>query len=203
MTLSVEVQDQLLAFFKLMSNTQRIKIVGALATAGPLSADRLPVAADVSAADMTRHLKLLTDSGLVTLQADGAYAFDEHALEMAARQALAGQRQVAAAAATGNDDFERRTLRDYLDASGRLKMLPSNGKKLLVVLRYVNRVFAPGAKYTENDMNQTLARFHEDTATLRRALVDCKILARDHGAYWQVETETAQQSTETGRTTTS
>ncbi len=192
MTLSDDIQEQLLSFFKLLSNAQRLRIVGALAAA-PLTAGQLARAVGMADSELQRHLTMLTDDGLVRVQSDGSFALDEHALERRARQVLAGQRQVAAAASEATDEVERKVLRDYLDGAGRLKRLPSQGKKLAIVLNYIARVFSAGVRYSEKEVNATLSRFHEDTAALRRSLVDAGLVARDHGVYWKVEQ--AQDST--------
>jgi hypothetical protein len=57
------------------------------------------------------------------------------------------------------------------------------------VLRYVGKTFKPGVKYSEKQVNQALARYHEDTATLRRELVGYGFMKREAGgrAYWVEE----------------
>jgi len=193
-----ELHEQLIAFFKLLSNTPRLRMAGALATT-PASAEQLAAALGLSTADVTRHLGLLCDAGLVA-QIEGRYVFQERALETMARTVLAGQKRTAEAAASG-DDYERKVLRDYLHPDGRIKALPSQLKKQMVVLQYVSRAFAPGVRYTEKEVNEALACFHEDTATLRRALVDNTLMARDHGIYWQGPREATTPPTNPGRET--
>jgi hypothetical protein len=41
-------------------------------------------------------------------------------------------------------------------------------------------------QYSEKQVNEILGRFHEDTAMLRRGLVEAKMMARDHGVYWRI-----------------
>jgi DNA-binding transcriptional ArsR family regulator len=41
--------------------------------------------------------------------------------------------------------------------------------------------FEPGTRYSEAQVNERLARFHEDTATLRRELVGYRLLQRQRG----------------------
>jgi hypothetical protein len=50
------------------------------------------------------------------------------------------------------------------------------------------QVFEPGARYPEKQVNEILSRFNEDTARLRRNLVDFKLMARQGGGgeYWRV-----------------
>jgi hypothetical protein len=55
-----------------------------------------------------------------------------------------------------------------------------------VILRYLLKVFEPGQRYPEKQVNELLRRFHPDTAALRRYLVDEKMLERKDGVYWRV-----------------
>ena len=58
-----------------------------------------------------------------------------------------------------------------------------------MILNYLIQAFATDANYTEKEVNQILRRFHEDTAGLRRDLVDAKMLDRisDGSRYWRVD----------------
>jgi hypothetical protein len=52
-----------------------------------------------------------------------------------------------------------------------------------VVLGYVARRFEEGRDYEERDVNALLAELHDDTAALRRYLVDEGLLGRESGVY--------------------
>ena len=71
-------------------------------------------------------------------------------------------------------------------AEGRFRELPLQAKKMQAVLRYVVRAFEPGREYTEKQVNEALARFHNDTSGLRRELVDAGFLRRttNGSRYW-------------------
>ena len=62
---------------------------------------------------------------------------------------------------------------------GRLKEIPAQQKKYNVVLRYLLAEFQPGERYSEKQVNAIIKRFHDDTATLRRGLVDLGWLKRE------------------------
>lgn len=68
---------------------------------------------------------------------------------------------------------------------GRLQTMPAKRAKRLVVLDHIARVFEPGVRYPESDVNALLRSFHADYAMLRRYLVDEGFLARDKGVYWR------------------
>ena len=68
-----------------------------------------------------------------------------------------------------------------------LPRLTGDEMKLLVVLRHLLQEFEPGRAYPEKEVNTILARFHPDTAALRRYLVDDEFMERDPtgSLYWR------------------
>lgn len=78
-----------------------------------------------------------------------------------------------------------RVLRAFLDGDGRVVAMPAKHRKRLVVLDHISRVFTPGERYTEHEVNILLRAFHDDYAMLRRYLVDEGFLSRDRGVYWR------------------
>ena len=86
-------------------------------------------------------------------------------------------------------EVNRKVLADFSTPDGRLKSIPARRKKLRIVLRHIVKDFKPGTRYPEAQVNQILAAYHEDTATLRRELVGFGLLQRERGEYWIVEEE--------------
>ncbi len=79
---------------------------------------------------------------------------------------------------------EEQVLRRYF-RGGRLREIPAKQSKRLIVLSRLALEFEVGVRYTEQHVNQTLKRFHQDYAALRRYLVDEGFLARERGQYWR------------------
>ena len=86
-----------------------------------------------------------------------------------------------------NEIDRNKILRSFFSPDGRLKQMPVKKAKLIGVLERLAEEFAPGQRYTEKEVNETLLRFHDDFCTLRRNLVDYKLLARAAGQYWRLE----------------
>ena len=80
--------------------------------------------------------------------------------------------------------WERRIL-DKAFHNGRLTRIPSKWSHRLVVLDEVAQRFEPGRHYTERQVNASLSALFDDTATLRRNLVDAGMLDRTEGRYWR------------------
>ena len=51
--------------------------------------------------------------------------------------------------------------------------------------QHLVRVFEPGVRYPEREVNALLAVWHPDVAALRRYLVDEGLLTREAGVYWR------------------
>lgn len=180
--------EELLGFFKALADANRLKIVGLLAQR-PHTVEELASLLDLGASTVSHHLSRLGKVGLVAARAEGYYAIYSlrtDVLEEMARRLLSKE-NLPGLADVGLDSFERKVLTAFTEADGRLKAFPAQEKKYLVLLRHVVKAFEPGARYSEKEVNQILARYHEDTASLRRDLVDYHFMTREGGGgrYWR------------------
>jgi len=66
---------------------------------------------------------------------------------------------------------------------GRLEKLPSSRVRRHAVLAYVAQRFTAGREYGEPEVNRMLQALHNDHASLRRHLIDARLLVRDHSVY--------------------
>jgi len=185
---SAEV-DELLGFFRALADPSRLRIVGLLARA-PQTVEELAAALGLSAGTTSHHLRRLSEAGLVEARAEGYYRTyslrDEALREKAAR--LLGEEALPRLAADADlEAWERKVLETFCDADGRITSFPAQQKKQLVLLRHVVAAFTPGVRYAERELNDILSRYNEDTARMRRALVDHGLMQREGGggAYWR------------------
>ena len=79
---------------------------------------------------------------------------------------------------------QERIVRNFL-VDGRLRAIPTRRSKRLAVLDYIARLFEPGVRYPEKEVDVVLRAFHDDHAALRRYLVDEGFLARENNVYWR------------------
>jgi hypothetical protein len=103
-----------------------------------------------------------------------------------ARQLLSRESLPSVAADVDLEAYDRKVLTDFSNPDGSLKIIPAQRKKLKVILHHIVKSFEAEVRYPEQEVNQILARFHEDTATLRRELVGAGLLERERGEYWKV-----------------
>lgn len=141
--------------------------------------------AGISPREAAAALARLEASGLV-LRSDGGVETVSGALAGAARAARAeierdSEETGELAATPAQADVLARFTR-----GGRITVVPSRPAQRRVLLDFLAGQFAPGTRYPEREVNELLGRFHDDTATLRRLLVDEEFLDRDHGEYWRV-----------------
>jgi hypothetical protein len=188
-----EQAQTLLNFFKTLANTERLQIVGLLAVE-VANAAQIAERLSLPPYAVLRHLERLEEMNLIQAVGDDlidlplankSYRLNTAELNELSRQVLSGQRQKATPEDFDGEAYERKVLSDFMTADGRLKALPVQEKKLLVVLRHLVQVFEPGERYTEKQVNETLRRYHIDTAALRRYMVDNGLLERREGIYWR------------------
>lgn len=179
----------LLQFFKALADSNRLKIVGLLAQK-PHSVEELAALLELRPSTVSHHLGRLAEAGLVSARAESyynMYELEKGAIERTAQQLLSQEMLPAVAQEVDGDAYERKIVQNYLKEDGSLKTIPSQKKKLVIVLRYIVQSFELGLEYTEKQVNEILRTFHEDTASLRRELVGFELMDRARGIYWRTE----------------
>lgn len=84
-------------------------------------------------------------------------------------------------------DKERETvLKNYMNSDGTIKSYPSKEKKKIIILGEIIKKFSRDKKYSEKEVNEIIQKFHDDYATIRRALVEYGFIERsdDCRNYW-------------------
>lgn len=181
------MEEKLLDIFKTFVDINRLRLA-ALLSQKPCTVEEIATNLHLKANDVIRHLNQVEKIGLLRKEADH-YSLDVKAMEMLSREVLSERRAVVEARSNDElaDDFDRQVVKNYSLPDGRLKEIPAQEKKLLPILRHVIQVFRPGVRYNEKQVNEALARYHEDVASLRRYLVDRQMILRETNgtAYWR------------------
>ena len=183
--------EELLAFFKAMSDANRLKIIGLLAQEAR-SVEEIAEMLGLNSSTVSHHLARLSSVGLVSARAEGYYSIyqlEENALNEMAQRLLSREKLPSVAADVDVDAYDRKVLNTYLSADGHIAAFPAQQKKEVAILRYVVESFQPGRRYSEKEVNEVLTRFNDDTARLRRNLVEYGFMDREGGggSYWLVE----------------
>ncbi|WP_406044700.1 DUF2087 domain-containing protein [Micromonospora sp. NBC_00898] len=159
----------------------RRRLVFAAVTLGDGDVPTVAARTGLSARDVATAVRRLVDAGLVTDTGSGLQVDGERLRELA----RAGGPSASPPAASPREAILRTFLRD-----GTLTRLPAQRGRRRVLLEHVTeRSFEPGARYPEPAVDDALRAWCEgggvDHVTLRRYLVDDRLLARDHGVYWR------------------
>ncbi len=189
--LSIQNDEQLLTFFKALADANRLKIIGLLSQQ-PYSVEQLAALLNLRPPTVSHHLKLLSEAGLVSARAESyynVYQLKSGALEQIATSLLAQDKLPKMASDVDMDAYDKMVLRNVMLPDGRLKVIPAQRKKREVVLRHILKEFQLGTRYSDHEVNEILARFHDDTATLRREMIVYKLMGRAGGEYWKIENE--------------
>jgi hypothetical protein len=73
----------------------------------------------------------------------------------------------------------------FFDANGALISIPVKSAKKIAVLRRIAKDLDSTTKYPEKDLNVIIAKYHDDTAAIRRHMIEYGILERDSkSVYW-------------------
>ena len=164
----------------LLADPIRLKVVAALAL-GADTIEDVARAAGLPLKDVALAARRLARNGLVRR--------DGHRLELLADRfqaaARAAAESVPAPEPLSDDPAEAAVLSAFV-RDGRLTSIPAQHSKRMVVLEHLVRVFEPGVRYPEREVNALLAVWHPDVAALRRYLVDTGLLTREAGVYWRI-----------------
>lgn len=183
---STEPIERLVKFFKALADENRIKIIALLAHK-PHSVEELSANLGVTSATVSHHLQKLLQADLVEARVQqyyNVYALRADVLRAMAEQLVSADFATRLTPDLDLEAYAKNVLRQYV-VRGRLSEIPSQLKKREVVLHRIAQEFEPGKRYSERRVNEILKTFHADVATLRRELVNFKLLKQAQGYYWR------------------
>ena len=184
------MSEELVTFFKALADSNRLKIVGLLADKS-YSVEELAALLKLKPSTVSHHLSKLSEAGLVQSRAESYYSvyqLDKKLLEEKSRTMFSQAELSTVAAEVDADAYDAKVVKDFTRRDGSLKTIPAQQKKLEAILRHVVKSFDVGKRYSEKRVNEILSRYHKDTATLRRELVEHKLMEREGGGgeYWRI-----------------
>ena len=179
-----ETLNQRALLFKALGHPARLLILN-LIQMKPRHGEELAAILNLKPATISHHLARLTEVGLLKSEKDQYYQIYT-LVSGVLDQTLEDVMQLSKPSLTEEveeDAFSSKVIRTFIK-QGRLVQFPSQYKKQQVVLEYIAKEFEPGKKYSEREVNQILLDFNEDVASLRRGIIDMKIMEREKGVYW-------------------
>lgn len=192
--------DKLVTFYKALGDPTRVRILAILAN-GPLHGQALAGKLGVTPPTITHHMAKLREAGIVYERRDkNTIYFYLHEANMKRQsqailnvleRAKVGSEEGLFAQAEENNDQRRaqmaaehlHVIKSFFTPDGKLKQIPSQRKKKLIVFEYMVRGLKHGRKYKEQEINDYIRQFHEDYATIRREFVMNHYMYRENGIY--------------------
>ncbi len=181
-----------LQLFKCLADASRLSILAGLSE-GPMYVELIAERLGLSPSTASFHLKKMEAAGLVTAQKEQyytVYTLNGALLDQPFRALLAPD-DGAQADQRQRERAYRQKVIDSFFVYGKLKVIPAQRKKKRIILEEIAKVFTPGIRYPEREVNLAISEFHDDFCTLRRELIVEGLLERDHGIYWRTEPEEA------------
>lgn len=177
--------DRMATMLKALADTTRLRILGALAER-PHTGRELSERLGLTPPTISHHVRKLEEVELIRAEQDAQRQWlhlntDALRLTQQSPQAVVAS-EPNTAEQTEEERFRAKVLRDFFDGE-RLKQIPAQRKKRVVVLQHLVERFVPTTIYSEREVNDALRVAHDDVATLRRELVDYGYMHRERGLY--------------------
>lgn len=177
--------ETVLPLLKLLANETRLRLIGIVAD-GEQSVGSLARRLKVTEATMSHHLWKLTSANLLAMRAEGTthyYRLNAEALQSINKSLLKPAKLLRQPVTAGKDPAEARILNSFV-FDGRITKIPEQHAKRHVVLQWVlDRL--ENRRYREREISEILKAYFDDYATLRRELVNHRLMKREGGIYWK------------------
>lgn len=182
--------EKVVNYHKALADPTRLKIMILLAD-GELNGQVLAEKLGVTPATVTHHAAKLRGASLIRERRDKNtvyFSLDEYFIRAYAAAAVdviyRGDKR------KGEDELEdtqtrlkESVLKNFFTADGKLKHVPVQLKKKLIVLEHLVSRLELGRRYTEKEINEFIKGFHEDFATIRREFIMHQFMFRDASGY--------------------
>lgn len=183
--------DKIITYHKAMSDATRIRMLILLAN-GESNGQTLAEKLGVTPATVTHHASKLREANLIHERRDKntIYFTLNDGFIRSHGQATAdlifkNQKEAPASMETAdkNSSLKQSVIRNFFTLDGKLKHIPAQLKKKLIVLEHLVTEFENGCSYAEKELNTILKNFHPDFATLRRELIMHQFMFRESEVY--------------------
>lgn len=189
--------EKSLEIIKAMADGSRLRILHALIEK-PYYVEELAARLNVGAPTISFHLKKLEQAGFVKKEKEQYYVMfyvNTKALGITLRELVLIEDNEKGIQDERLAGYRTKVIKTYFK-HGKLNRLPSQEKKRKIILDVFADMFNPEKKYSENEINEKIAESFDDYCTVRRELIDRKIMARDGVQYWLIEKPNMNSSQE-------
>lgn len=183
--------DKVVLYHKALADPTRIRLLILLA-GGELHGQALAEKLGVTPATVTHHAAKLREASLIAERRDKNtvyFSLNDYFLKNNAQAALnliyrhgreeGGTEEMS----EENKKFKDSVIHNFFTADGKLKSIPAQLKKKLIVLEHMVSQLAYGEQYPEKELNAFIKQYHEDFATIRREFIMHQFMFREKNVY--------------------
>ncbi|MDM5226467.1 metalloregulator ArsR/SmtB family transcription factor [Cytobacillus sp. NJ13] len=177
--------NRLVAFYKTMGDPTRIRIVFLLAK-GPLHGQAIAGKLGLTPPTITHHLNKLREINLVYQRRDKntVYFYLNESVLKHQSGVLAKLADKEEVKKMEEQNLEgQKVIENFFTRDGKLKNIPAQRKKKLMVFEHLIKGLKMGKKYEEKELNEYIKQYHEDYATIRREFIINHYMYRENGIY--------------------
>ncbi|MGP3786171.1 DUF2087 domain-containing protein [Paenibacillus sp. 1A_MP2] len=178
--------EKIVAYHKALADPTRLRML-LLLSQGELHGQALAEKLNLSQPTVTHHASKLREAALIKERREkircfslNPYFIREHA--QASVDFIFRQEEVADMSDV-NETLKASVMRNFFSKDGRLRQIPAQHKKKLIVLGHLVEQLEFGRKYTEKEINTFIQNYHEDFATIRREFIMHQFMYREDGIY--------------------
>lgn len=177
--------DRLVNFHKTLGDKTRIRIISLLKE-GPLHGQALAGKLGLTPPTISHHIAKLREISIVFQRRDKNtiyFHLNEKKLELMAQAILKLGVEEDMKPYQYEEEEKYKVLKNFMDADGRMKNLPAQHKKKLIILEHLVLKLEIGKTYSEKEINEFIKQYHEDFATIRREFIMHQFMFRQDGQY--------------------
>ncbi|MBI9048180.1 MAG: metalloregulator ArsR/SmtB family transcription factor [Anaerolineaceae bacterium] len=180
--------EALLTFFKALADQNRLRIIGILAQEAH-TVEEIANMLEVSVSTTSHHLSRLAKAGLVSAIPEGhyyRYSLHTDTLQEMSQRILSSEVLPKLHQQLSPLSYEEKVLKTFLNDQGQITAFPKAEKKFSIIVHHVFKAFEKGKIYSGQEVDEILLGYSDDTASLRRALIEYRLMDRskDGTQYW-------------------
>jgi hypothetical protein len=183
--------DKIITYHKALSDATRIRMLILLAE-GELNGQVLAEKLGVTPATITHHASKLREASLINERRDKNtiyFALNDYFIRSNAgatadlifKNKKGGT--IPMKDEDANHNLKKSVIRNFFTLDGKLKHVPAQLKKKLIVLEHLVEQFEKGRTYTEKELNTWIKNYHPDFATIRREFIMHQFMFRENEVY--------------------
>ncbi|MCM3128821.1 MULTISPECIES: metalloregulator ArsR/SmtB family transcription factor [unclassified Paenibacillus] len=179
--------DKIVNYHKALADPNRMRMM-LLLSQGEMNGQMLADKLNLSQPTVTHHAAKLREAGLIKERRDKntiyftlyPYLIKEHA-EASLNFIFKGESTMVET--DSKQKLKDSVMKNFFTKEGRLRSIPAQYKKKLIVLQHLVEQLEKGRKYQEKEINEFIKQYHEDYATIRREFIMHDFMYREEEVY--------------------